>query len=160
MNILITGVAGLLGSRFADYITQNTPHTVIGVDDLSGGYVDNVNSDVIFYSQNLSIDKESNQKLHDIFEEHRPDYVYHFAAYAAEGLSPFIRRFNYTNNLVSTANVVNNCINYDTVKWTFKLQATNTDWIGASLDRIMFTERNKIFGTGIEMFWVYGCISI
>ena len=119
MNILITGVAGLLGSRFADYITQNTPHTVIGVDDLSGGYVDNVNSDVIFYSQNLSIDKESNQKLHDIFEEHRPDYVYHFAAYAAEGLSPFIRRFNYTNNLVSTANVVNNCINYDVKRLVF-----------------------------------------
>ena len=50
MNILITGVAGLLGSRLADWIVENKPDaTVIGVDDLSGGYIENVNENVIFY---------------------------------------------------------------------------------------------------------------
>ena len=32
MNILITGIAGLLGSRLADWIVENTKHKVIGID--------------------------------------------------------------------------------------------------------------------------------
>jgi len=43
MNILITGVAGLIGSRFASWVVENTDNVVIGIDDLSGGYVENVN---------------------------------------------------------------------------------------------------------------------
>ena len=36
-TVLITGVAGLLGSRLADWIIENKPGTeVIGIDDLSG----------------------------------------------------------------------------------------------------------------------------
>ena len=42
MNILITGVAGLLGSNLADWIVANTEHKVVGIDDLSGGYIENV----------------------------------------------------------------------------------------------------------------------
>ena len=40
MKILITGVAGLLGSRLADWIIENTDDEVIGIDDMSGGYED------------------------------------------------------------------------------------------------------------------------
>ena len=43
MKYLITGIAGLLGSRLADWIVENTDNEVIGVDDLSGGYIENVN---------------------------------------------------------------------------------------------------------------------
>tara|TARA_A100001015_G_C15035304_1_gene735824 strand:+ start:3939 stop:4073 length:135 start_codon:yes stop_codon:yes gene_type:complete len=42
MKILITGVAGLLGSRLADWIIENTNHQVIGIDNMSGGYEENV----------------------------------------------------------------------------------------------------------------------
>ena len=35
-TILITGVAGLLGSRLADWLIENTNHSIVGVDDLSG----------------------------------------------------------------------------------------------------------------------------
>ena len=49
MNVLITGVAGLLGSRLADWIIENTNHEIIGVDDLSGGYTTNINPKVKFY---------------------------------------------------------------------------------------------------------------
>ena len=115
MNILITGVAGLLGSRLADWIIENQPDaTVIGVDDLSGGYVENIHEDVIFYPI-----KVEGKELNEVFSKHDIDYVYHFAAYAAEGLSPFIRTFNYTNNLVATANIVNNCINHDVKSLVF-----------------------------------------
>ena len=83
MNILITGVAGLIGSNLADWIIKNHPeHRVIGIDDLSGGYIENVNDDVIFHEFDL-IDGE---KLQQVFVSEKPDLVYHMAAYAAEGL--------------------------------------------------------------------------
>lgn len=114
-RILITGSAGLLGSNLADYIIQNHPrYSVYGIDDLSGGYLDNINSNVHFYQINI-LDPEFDK----IFETIQPDYVFHLAAYAAEGLSPFIRQFNYNNNLLSTARVVNNCIKYDVTRLVF-----------------------------------------
>ena len=45
--------------------------------------------------------------------------MYHLAAYAAEGLSPFIRKYNYENNLVATANVINQCIKHDVKRLIF-----------------------------------------
>lgn len=114
-TILITGVAGLLGSRFSEWIIANKKEfNVIGIDDLSGGYIENVPKEVKFYQMNCC-----DEKLSKIFEDYKPKYVYHFAAYAAEGLSPFIRTYNYTNNLLSTSNIVNNCINYDVKRLVF-----------------------------------------
>lgn len=117
MKILITGVAGLLGSRLADYFVSKSSLEnihIIGVDDLSGGYVENINKHIMFYKADvLSKDMES------IFAIHSPDIVYHFAAYAAECLSPFIRTYNYTNNLVATANIVNQCIKHKVKRLVF-----------------------------------------
>jgi len=104
INVLITGVAGLLGSKLADWITENLNDVrIVGIDDLSGGFEENVNNNVKFYRLNCS-----DKKVESLFEKHKFDYVFHFAAYAAEGLSPFIRTYNYDNNLLSTANIVNN----------------------------------------------------
>lgn len=128
-KILITGVAGLIGSRMADWIIENHPEVmVIGVDDLSGGYTENIHPKVIFYKMDLG--KES---VDFLFEHHRPDIVYHFAAYAAEALSPFIRQYNYTNNLVATAGIVNNCIKY-------------------GVKRLVFTSSMAVYGNGIPPF--------
>ena len=38
------------------------------------------------------------------------DYVFHLAAYAAEGLSHFIKRFNYSNNLIGSVNLINESV--------------------------------------------------
>ena len=114
-TIMITGVAGLLGSRLADWILENTDHRVVGVDDLSGGYRENINPDVVFFEQNL-VDLD---RLDWIFEVVKPDIVYHFAAYAAEGLSPFVRKFNYENNLISSANLITLSIKYDVCRFVF-----------------------------------------
>jgi UDP-glucose 4-epimerase len=125
-TVLITGVAGLLGSRLADWIIENQPnYQVIGIDDLSGGYEENINPKVKFIEANL-IDKVT---LSQIFEKYKPNYVFHFAAYAAEGLSPFIRNYNYQNNLVATANIVNECIKHD-------------------IKRLIFTSTLAIYGHG------------
>lgn len=106
-RVLITGVAGLLGSQLATWILDNRPECeVLGIDSLLGGYLDNVDPRVIFYKRDLAEDGD----IRFIFSRYRPDYVFHFAAYAAEGLSPFMRKFNYRNNVVSTVNIVNECI--------------------------------------------------
>lgn len=109
MTIVITGVAGLLGAHLHRHLLSKG-HRVIGIDDLSGGYLDFVvsNPNFFFYNRTLGTDAIS-----DIFEEHKPDVVYHLAAYAAEGLSPFIRCFNYKNNIIASAAVVNECIKHD-----------------------------------------------
>jgi UDP-glucose 4-epimerase len=115
MTVLITGVAGLLGSRLADWLTINYPTVkVVGIDDLSGGYKENVNSKVDFWQMDLA-----EHPIENCFEVHKPDYVFHFAAYAAEGLSPFIRTYNYKNNLISTAKIINECIKHDVKRLVF-----------------------------------------
>jgi UDP-glucose 4-epimerase len=115
MKVLITGVAGLLGSRLADWILENHPEVeVVGIDDLSGGYKENVNSKVTFWQMDLV-----NHPIENCFEVHKPDYVFHFAAYAAEGLSPFIRKYNYENNLIATTRIVNECIKHDVKRLVF-----------------------------------------
>ena len=115
MKILITGVAGLLGSRLSDYIIENHPDVhIVGVDDMSGGYKENVNSKVELWEMNLV-----NGNIEECFERHQFDYVYHFAAYAAEGLSPFIRTYNYQNNLVVTSRIITQCIKHNIKRLVF-----------------------------------------
>jgi UDP-glucose 4-epimerase len=115
MKILITGVAGLLGSRLADYIIENVPNTeVVGIDDLSGGYKENVNPKVQFWQMDLLT-----HPIENCFEVNKFDYVFHLAAYAAEGLSPFIRQYNYENNLVVTSRIVNQCIKHNVKRLVF-----------------------------------------
>jgi UDP-glucose 4-epimerase len=55
------------------------------------------------------VDHEGVNKL---FSQHAFDYVYHLAAYAAEGLSHFIKRFNYQNNLIGSVNLINAAVNH------------------------------------------------
>src|SRR5439155_712575 len=57
--------------------------------------------------------------IEKLFAEHRFDYVYHLAAYAAEGLSHFIRNFNYTNNVVGSANLINESVKTDVKCFVF-----------------------------------------
>ena len=114
-TVLITGVAGLLGSRLADWIIENKPeYKVVGIDDLSGGYESNVHPKVDLWQVDLV-----KHPISVCFEKNKFDYVFHFAAYAAEGLSPFIRCFNYDNNLKVTARIVNECIKTDVKRLVF-----------------------------------------
>ena len=115
MKILVTGVAGLLGSRLAEWILSNTDHKVIGIDDLSGGYTENIPKGVKFYK----FDLKNLSRIDKLFNKHKPDIVYHFAAYAAEGLSPFIRKYNYENNLISSTNLITCSIKHDIKRFVF-----------------------------------------
>lgn len=108
MNVsLVTGGAGFIGAHVVNELLS-MGHKVIVVDDLSGGFEDYVNEKATFIKGSVYDDKFITQ----LFEEHKFDYVYHLAAYAAEGLSHFIRRFNYNNNLVGSVNLINESIKH------------------------------------------------
>ena len=113
-NVLITGVAGLLGSHYSKHLL-NRGYKVIGIDDLSGGYRDFIDDRVNFYQ----FDLKNQNKVNEVFSNNRIDVVYHFAAYAAEGLSPFIRNFNYSNNILSSVNLINASITNSVEKFIF-----------------------------------------
>jgi len=127
-KVLITGVAGLLGANFSRYLLDNG-HEVVGIDDLSGGYQSSVPDNINFYK----LDLRERKAVEDIFAIEKPDCVYHFAAYAAEGLSPFIRNYNYTNNILCSVNVINACVNHDVKK-------------------IIFTSSMAVYGVGTPPF--------
>jgi UDP-glucose 4-epimerase len=108
---LVTGAAGFIGSHVCDHLLARG-HTVVAMDDLSGGYRENVPAGAEFIAGSTN-----DAALVDrLFAERRFDYVYHLAAYAAEGLSPFIRHFNYTNNLLGSVTLINAAVNAGSVK--------------------------------------------
>lgn len=105
---LVTGGAGFIGSHVARACLGRGDEVVV-VDDLSGGYEENVPDGARF----VVADVTSSDAVDRVFSEHRVDFVYHLAAYAAEGLSHFIRRFNYTNNVIGSMNLVNASVRHD-----------------------------------------------
>lgn len=111
---LVTGGAGFMGSHVAEQLLQKG-HTVIVLDDLSGGFRENVPLGAEFVEGSI-LDYEL---MSAIFTRCRFDYVYHLAAYAAEGLSHFIKRFNYNNNLIGSVNLINEAIKHEVKRFVF-----------------------------------------
>jgi UDP-glucose 4-epimerase len=111
---LVTGGAGFIGSHVAEHLLK-LGHEVVVLDDLSGGFADNVPEAATFIKGTIV-----DEKLIDrLFGEYSFTYVYHLAAYAAEGLSHFIKRFNYQNNLIGSVNLINAAVNYDVKCFVF-----------------------------------------
>jgi UDP-glucose 4-epimerase len=104
---LVTGVAGFIASHVADCLLS-AGHEVVGIDDLSGGFRENIPKDVHFICASVA----EHNAVESAFRYYGPfDYVFHLAAYAAEGLSHFIRNYNYTNNIIGSINLINASVN-------------------------------------------------
>lgn len=114
-HVLITGAAGFLGSHVLRAALDLHGPSIIALDDLSGGFEENLVPEVTFVKGSVT----DSRLIADLFEEYRFRYVYHLAAYAAEGLSHFIRRFNYTNNLIGTVNLINEAVRVGTECFVF-----------------------------------------
>ncbi|MBV6645163.1 MAG: NAD-dependent epimerase/dehydratase family protein [Cyclobacteriaceae bacterium] len=104
---LVTGGAGFIGAHVTNELLASGK-SVIVLDDLSGGFTENIPQDAIFIEGSIT----DHDLLSKVFEEYDIEYVYHLAAYAAEGLSHFIKRFNYTNNLIGSVNLINESVKH------------------------------------------------
>jgi UDP-glucose 4-epimerase len=125
MTVLVTGGAGFIGAHVARHLLE-ADRDVVVLDDLSGGYEANVPAGATFVEGSVT----NPELVDDLFREHGFTHVFHIAAYAAEGLSHFIRRFNYTHNLVGSMNVINSAIRAETV------------------ERFVFTSSIAVYGPG------------
>ena len=103
---LVTGGAGFIGSHVAEHLLRRG-HRVTVLDDLSGGFADNVVPGVELVTGSIT----DVDLVNRLFGARRFDHVFHLAAYAAEGLSHFVKRFNYTNNLLGSVNLINASVN-------------------------------------------------
>ncbi len=85
MRVLITGAAGFMGSHLVDFLTTNSGNEVFAVDDLSGGYIDNVNPKAHF----TKLDLRDRKKVEQYIAKVKPELLYYLAADASEGRSQF-----------------------------------------------------------------------
>jgi len=75
--VLVTGCAGFIGSNFVKQFRKNFPQTeIVGIDDFSTGRNEALEPSVIFYEGSI-LDENFLEK---IFSNHKPEYVFHFAA--------------------------------------------------------------------------------
>ena len=107
MKALVTGAAGFIGSHVAEALVKDGAE-VVAVDDLSGGFEDNVPKGALWKRGSVT----DYVFLEKLFTKYRFDHVFHLAAYAAEGLSHFIRHYNYSNNLLGSVNLINLGVKY------------------------------------------------
>ena len=112
---LVTGIAGFIGSHVADHCLASGME-VVGIDDLSGGFLENVPESVVFHKGDFC----DQSFLEDLWAKSGPfDYVYHIGAYAAEGLSHFIRNYNYMTNVVGSVNLINQAVKHNVERFVF-----------------------------------------
>jgi UDP-glucose 4-epimerase len=113
-RVLVTGAAGFIGSHVVDHC-QQMGMEVVATDDLSGGFLENVPAGCQFEKGDLR-DSAFVQSLW----RHGPyGAVYHLGAYAAEGLSHFIRRYNYETNLLASVHLINEAVTNDVACFVF-----------------------------------------
>jgi UDP-glucose 4-epimerase len=114
LRALVTGAAGFIGSHVVDCCLE-LGMDVLATDDLSGGYRENVPDAAQF----VRGDVRDADFVASLWDTGSFDYVYHLGAYAAEGLSHFVRAFNYRTNLEASVNLINQAILHDARRFVF-----------------------------------------
>ncbi len=98
MKVLITGVAGFLGSHLAQRLST-MGHEIVGIDNMIGGYEDNIPQNITFHKNDCC----NYEKMHSYMKG--VDVVYHCAATAHEGLSVFSPYEIGKNNFLASVSI-------------------------------------------------------
>jgi UDP-glucose 4-epimerase len=113
-RVLVTGAAGFMGSHVVDECLA-LDMEVVATDDLSGGFRENVSDEASWIEGDL----RDADFVRGLWADGPFDHVYHLAAYAAEGLSHFIRAYNYRTNLEASVLLLNEAINHGCERFVF-----------------------------------------
>ncbi|MBQ1551228.1 MAG: NAD-dependent epimerase/dehydratase family protein [Bacilli bacterium] len=103
MKVFITGVAGFLGSHLADRLIAEG-HEVVGVDNLDGGFLENVNPKVEFYKENCDNLAKMKKYMKGC------NVVFHAACTAPDGFSFFAPHYITKNTFQITMSVLSAAI--------------------------------------------------
>ena len=103
-KVLVTGAAGFLGSHLSEKLSD-LGHEVIGIDNMIGGYDDNVPKNIEFHN----IDCCDFEKIKKIMKN--VNVVYHCAATAHEGLSVFSPFEITKNNYLASVSIFTAAVN-------------------------------------------------
>jgi len=103
MKILVTGGAGFIGSHIVDALIEQG-HQVVVIDNLATGFLENINPNAKFYKMSIC-----STELTSIFEQERPEIVYHQAAQMAVTKSVDEPTFDAQENILGSLNVILNC---------------------------------------------------
>jgi len=110
MKILVTGGAGFIGSNVADRFIEHG-HEVVIVDDLSTGFIENVNPEAKFVKMDIR-----DEKLDDLFASEKFDIVDHHAAQMDVRKSVKMPRFDADVNIGGSINILENCVRHKVKK--------------------------------------------
>lgn len=150
MRIAVTGCAGLIGSHVVNELLK-WGHSVWGVDNLSTGRIENVNPKLgnNFYQ----VDLRNKNTVNLLMKIIRPETIWHCAAFAAEGLSPYCPSLITENNVTASMNLLSASIRQGVKRIVFtschdeetKLVTKSglKKWDEISKEDIVFTLNNK-----------------
>lgn len=114
MRILVTGAAGFIGSWVADSLIK-AGHVVFGIDDLSGGSLENYSGKYLINTLNL-IDGKA---VKDFVRKLKVPIIYHFASCAREGASQFQPKYVTETNMQAFINIIEPAIKFGLKKLIF-----------------------------------------
>jgi len=99
-KILVTGGAGFIGSHLVDRLIKEG-HRVVVIDNLSNGRKENLNPKAQFYQADVR-----DKRVFKIFEEEKPEAVFHLAAQAIVGTAYQNPSEAIETNIMGTVNVL------------------------------------------------------
>ena len=103
-KILVTGAAGFLGSHLSEKLSK-LGHKVIGIDNMIGGYEDNISKEIEFYKVDCCDLNQIKKIMQGV------EVVYHCAATAHEGLSVFSPYEITKNNYLASVSIFSAAVN-------------------------------------------------
>jgi UDP-glucose 4-epimerase len=114
MRILVTGGAGFIGSHVVDALLAKR-HSVAVLDDLSSGSRENLPPNVLLHV----VDVCDREKVKAVFDEVRPEAVFHEAAQLSVSRSVREPVFDAQVNVMGILHVLENCARTGTQKVVF-----------------------------------------
>src|SRR5258706_2735137 len=127
-RVLVTGAAGFMGSHLVEALLVKG-HTVYGIDDLSGCYLDNVPEECKF----AQLDLREQDAVEQYVQKTKPEIVFHLAADATEGRSQFTPI---------------QCLQRNLVAYMYLL----TSLIRNGVDKIVLTSSMSVYGSQTPPF--------